>query len=79
LSLRPAYLLHSDITLAQMFGFLKQLWSLFSLSEIGEVIATEAYLNKAIGYYTGFVVLDDGTRLEVKDMPGFAEVMYQVW
>ncbi len=79
LSLRPAYLLHSDITLAQMFGFLKQLWSIFSVSEIMEIIATEAYLNKAIGYYTGFVVLDDGTRLEVKDMPGFAEVMYQVW
>ncbi|HSV96395.1 MAG TPA: DUF2804 domain-containing protein [Spirochaetota bacterium] len=79
MSLRPVYLLHSDITLAQMFGFLKQLWSLFSLSEIREIVATEAYLNKVIGYYTGFVVLDDGTRLEVKDMPGFAEVMYQVW
>ncbi len=79
MSLRPAYLLHSDITLAQMIGFLKQLWSLFSLSEIMEIVSTEAYLNKVIGYYSGFVVLDDGTRFDVKDMPGFAEVMYQTW
>jgi len=38
-----------------------------------------AELFKIHGYYSGTLVLDDGTRLEVKDLLGFAEHMQQRW
>jgi len=38
-----------------------------------------AELYKIHGYYSGTLVLDDGTRLEVKDLLGFAEHMEQRW
>ncbi len=38
-----------------------------------------AELFKIHGYYSGTLVLDDGTRLEVKDLLGFAEHMKQKW
>ncbi len=38
-----------------------------------------AELYKIHGYYSGTLVLDDGTRLEVKDLLGFAEHMKQRW
>jgi len=75
----PIYLLHSDIDLQGMIGFLKQLYQYFSFVEIIELLKTEAYLNKAFGYYEGYVVLDNGVKLEVKGLSGFAEQMYQKW
>ena len=62
-----------------MFGFLGQLCGLFSLSEIRELLATKAYLNKAFGYYSGHVILDNGSRVEISRFPGSAEQMYQQW
>lgn len=79
LDFTPVYLLHSDIDLMGMIGFLKQLYQNFTFSEILELLKTEAYLNKAFGYYNGYVVLDNGTKLVVKDLAGFAEQMYQQW
>ncbi|TGL73009.1 DUF2804 domain-containing protein [Leptospira levettii] len=79
LNFTPVYLLYSDIDLMGMIGFLKQLIQNFSLSEIFELLKTEAYLNKAFGVYNGYVVLDNGTKLEVKNLFGFAEQMYQQW
>ncbi|PJZ46811.1 DUF2804 domain-containing protein [Leptospira brenneri] len=79
LDFTPVYVLHSDIDLKGMFGFLKQLYQNFSFAEILELLKTEAYLNKAFGHYNGYVILDDGTKLEVKDLAGFAEQMYQKW
>lgn len=38
-----------------------------------------AELYKIHGLYTGILVLDDGTKLEVKDLLGFAEHMEQRW
>jgi len=38
-----------------------------------------AELFKIHGYYSGKLVLDDGTQLEVKDLLGFAEHMQQRW
>ncbi|TGK81967.1 DUF2804 domain-containing protein [Leptospira noumeaensis] len=79
LEFTPVYLLSSDIDLAGMVGFLKQLYQNFSFTEILDLLKTEAYLNKVFGHYNGYVVLDDGTKLEVKDLSGFAEQMYQKW
>ncbi|MCW7491655.1 DUF2804 domain-containing protein [Leptospira sp. 2 VSF19] len=79
LEFTPVYLLHSDIDLMGMIGFLKQLYQNFTFSEILELLKTEAYLNKAFGHYNGYVVLDNGTKLIVKDLAGFAEQMYQQW
>lgn len=79
LNFTPVYLLHSDIDLMGMIGFLKQLIQNFSISEILELLKTEAYLNKAFGSYSGYVILDNGTKLEVKNLLGFAEQMYQQW
>ena len=79
MTLKPIYLLHSDITLKEMFNFLKQLWEIFSFKEIMEIISTKAYLNKVFGYYSGYVMLDDGSKIEIDNMLGFAEVMYQEW
>lgn len=79
LDFTPVYLLHSDIDLMGMIGFLKQLIQNFSMSEIFELLKTEAYLNKAFGVYNGYVVLDNGTKVEVKNLLGFAEQMYQQW
>lgn len=79
MTLKPIYLLHSDITLKEMFNFLKQLWGIFSFKEIMEIISTKAYLNKVFGYYSGYVILDDGSKIEIDNMLGFAEVMYQEW
>lgn len=39
----------------------------------------KAELFKIHGYYSGTLVLDDGTKLEVKDLLGFAEHMQQRW
>lgn len=39
----------------------------------------KAELFKIHGYYSGTLVLDDGTQLEVKDLLGFAEHMQQQW
>lgn len=79
LEFTPVYLLHSDIDLMGMIGFLKQLYQNFTFSEILDLLKTEAYLNKAFGHYNGYVILDNGTKLEVKDLAGFAEQMYQQW
>ncbi len=79
MTLTPVYLLHSDITVKEMLNFLKQLWEIFSIKEIREIISTKAYLNKVFGYYSGYVILDDGSRITVNNMLGFAEVMYQEW
>ncbi|TGM52495.1 DUF2804 domain-containing protein [Leptospira vanthielii] len=79
LEFTPVYLLHSDIDLMGMIGFLKQLYQNFTFSEILDLLKTEAYLNKAFGHYNGYVVLDNGTKLEVKNLAGFAEQMYQQW
>ncbi|MGB4269046.1 MAG: DUF2804 domain-containing protein [Spirochaetota bacterium] len=79
MTLKPIYLLHSDITLKEMFNFLKQLYKIFSFKEIMEIISTKAYLNKVFGYYSGYVILDDGSRIAINNMLGFAEVMYQEW
>lgn len=79
LNFTPVYLLYSDIDLMGMIGFLKQLVQKFSISEIFELLKTEAYLNKAFGTYSGYVILDNGTKLEVKNLFGFAEQMYQQW
>lgn len=79
LEFTPVYLLYSDIDLMGMIGFLKQLVQNFSMTEILELLKTEAYLNKAFGVYNGTVVLDNGTKLEVKNLFGFAEQMYQKW
>jgi hypothetical protein len=38
-----------------------------------------AELFKIHGRYSGTLVLDNGTRLEVKDLLGFAEHMQQRW
>lgn len=38
-----------------------------------------AELFKIHGHYSGTLVLDDGTRLEIKDVLGFAEHMAQKW
>ncbi|TAL32975.1 MAG: DUF2804 domain-containing protein [Spirochaetes bacterium] len=75
----PEFLLHSDLKLGEMLGFLSQLWSNFSIGEIMHLLSTKAYLNKVFGHYTGFLVLDDGTKIAIEKMPGFAEQMYQVW
>jgi len=39
----------------------------------------KAELHKIHGRYTGTLVLDDGTKLEVKELLGFAEHMQQRW
>ncbi|WP_244934851.1 DUF2804 domain-containing protein [Leptospira jelokensis] len=79
LNFTPVYLLHSDIDLMGMIGFLTQLIQNFSISEIMDLLKTEAYLNKAFGSYSGYVILDNGTKLDVKNIFGFAEQMYQQW
>lgn len=35
--------------------------------------------HQIFGYFNGFVVLDDGTKLEVKDLLGSAEVVHNKW
>jgi hypothetical protein len=39
----------------------------------------KAELYKIHGRYSGTLVLDDGTKLEVRDLLGFAEHMEQRW
>ncbi|MCX8124998.1 MAG: DUF2804 domain-containing protein [Spirochaetes bacterium] len=79
MTLQPVYLLHSDITVKEMINFLKQLWEIFTIKEIKKIITTQAYLNKVFGYYSGYVILDDGSKITINNMLGFAEVMYQQW
>ncbi len=79
LAFKPVFLLHSDLKLKEMIGFLSQLWSNFSIGEILHLLSTRAYLNKVFGHYSGYLVLDDGTKTAIDAMPGFAEQMYQVW
>jgi len=38
-----------------------------------------ARLDKVFGHFSGTAVLDDGTRLQLDDIPGFAEEMSQRW
>jgi len=76
---QPVYLLHSDLKLKEMLGFFSQLYENFSLGEIWKLLATKAYLNKAFGYYSGTIILDNGNRIKVEKMFGFAEQMYQTW
>ncbi|RHV87522.1 DUF2804 family protein [Lachnospiraceae bacterium OF09-33XD] len=35
--------------------------------------------NQVFGKFNGSVLLDDGTRIEVKEMPAFAEKVYNCW
>ncbi|MCE7733639.1 MAG: DUF2804 domain-containing protein [Candidatus Heimdallarchaeota archaeon] len=35
--------------------------------------------HQVFGYFTGFVILDDGTKLEVNKLLGFAEEVYNRW
>ena len=35
--------------------------------------------HQVFGYFSGKAVLDDGTVLEIKDLPGFAEKVYNKW
>lgn len=35
--------------------------------------------NQIFGYFNGYVILDDGTKLEVKNMLGFAEKVFNKW
>ena len=35
--------------------------------------------HQVFGHFTGRVVLDDGTELQVKDLFGFAEKVYNKW
>ena len=36
-------------------------------------------LNMVFGKFSGYFVLDDGTKIEVKDAYGFAEKVYNKW
>lgn len=44
-----------------------------------DLVLARAELFKIHGYYTGELVLDDGRRLAVRDLLGFAEHMQQRW
>ena len=35
--------------------------------------------HQVFGYFSGFFILDDGTKIEVKDLLGFAEKVYNKW
>ncbi|MHA1467033.1 MAG: DUF2804 domain-containing protein, partial [Promethearchaeota archaeon] len=35
--------------------------------------------HQVFGYFTGFFILDDGTKIEVNRMLGFAEDVYNKW
>ncbi len=35
--------------------------------------------HQVFGYFTGFFILDDGTKIEIKNMLGFAEDVYNRW
>jgi len=35
--------------------------------------------HQVFGCFNGYVVLDDGTKLEVKNLHGFAEVVHNRW
>jgi len=43
------------------------------------VLLIQSTQHQVFGYFNGYVVLDDGTRLEIKDFPGFAEDVYNRW
>ncbi len=42
-------------------------------------IAIRSTQHQVFGRYTGFVVLDDGTRVEVENLLGFAEEVRNRW
>ena len=42
-------------------------------------IVLKSIQHQAFGYFTGNVVLDDGTKLEIKDLLGFAEDVLNWW
>ncbi|MBX7167238.1 MAG: DUF2804 domain-containing protein [Pirellulales bacterium] len=54
----------------------RPIYNQHSKTDLG-LISAELY--KIHGYYSGTLVLDDGTKLEVKDVLGFAEHMKQRW
>ena len=35
--------------------------------------------HQVFGKYSGYVILDDGTKIQVKDFPGFAEKVENKW
>ena len=35
--------------------------------------------HQVFGYYNGYAVLDDGTKLEIKNLLGFAEMVHNKW
>ncbi len=35
--------------------------------------------HQVFGKFNGFVILDDGTKLEIKDLLGSAEVVHNKW
>ena len=44
-----------------------------------KVLMIKSLQHQVFGYFNGFVVLDDGTRVEVKDLLGFAEDVFNQW
>jgi hypothetical protein len=43
------------------------------------VLLIQSIQHQVFGLFSGYVVLDDGTRLEIKNFPGFAEDVYNRW
>ena len=35
--------------------------------------------NQVFGYFNGYIILDDNTKIEVKNMLGFAERVFNKW
>ena len=47
-----------------------------SCTDIGIICSDQ---HQVFGRFTGTAVLDDGTRLEIRDLLGFAEKVYNKW
>ena len=43
------------------------------------VLIIRSNQNQVFGYFNGYAVLDDGTKLEIKNLLGFAEKVYNKW
>ena len=43
------------------------------------ILVIKSIQHQVFGYFTGFIVLNDGTKLEVKDLLGFAEDVLNWW
>ena len=48
---------------------------MFVLTNIN-LLLVKSIQHQVFGYFTGTAVLDDGTKLEIKDFPGFAEDVF---